>query len=117
MADRASPCGIIDITTNVAAGETATITSVLSDFELLHVVISGADGAIATVQKNGSTAAVAYTVAGPPVTQGCTITDAEASFTVSDTLTVAVTVANVTRITLFTRYPDAYAGTLTVAVA
>ena len=116
MADRSSPCGIIDITTAVNSGQTATVTSVLSGFELVYVSVQGANGCTATVKKNGNTAAVANYATGAPVTQGCTITNANASFASADTLTIEITGANATRITLFTRFPDAYADTLTVTV-
>lgn len=119
MADRQSPCGVIDITTAIASGETATVTSVLNAFELVHVVVTGADGCTATVQKNGSTAAVAtyHVEGGGDPTNSCLITNDSASFSTADTLTIAVTGANATRVTLFTRYPDAYADALTVTVA
>jgi hypothetical protein len=119
MANRASPSGIIDITTAVNNGQTATITSVISDFELVWVVLTGADGCIATVKKNGVTAAVAtyHVENGGDPTNSCVITNAQSSFSTSDVLTIAVTGANASRITLMTRFPDAYADPLTVAVA
>jgi len=117
MADRESPCGIIDITTPVNSGQTATVTSIISAFELVYVSVQGANGCTATVKKNGNIAAVANYATGAPVTQGCTITNANASFAAADTLTIEVATANATRITLFTRFPDAYADTLTVTVA
>lgn len=118
MADRSSPCGVIDITTGVNSGQTATITSVLSDFELVNVAVSGADGCTATVRKNGATAAVAtFHIEGGDPTNSCLITNAQASFTPADALTIVVSGANATRITLFTRYADAYADALTVVVA
>lgn len=119
MADRSSPCGVIDITTAINAGQTATITSVESDFELVHVVVTGADGCVATVANGGATAAVAtyHIEGGGDPTNSCLITNANATFTTADALTIAVTGANATRVTLFTRYPDAYADTLTVTVA
>jgi hypothetical protein len=118
MANKASPSGILDITSAVNNGQTATITSVISDFELVWVVITGADGCIATVKKNGVTAAVAtyHVENGGDPTNSCVITNAQTSFSSTDVLTVAVTGANVLRITLMTRFPDAYADDLTVAI-
>ncbi|MBO73844.1 MAG: hypothetical protein CMD33_01060 [Flavobacteriales bacterium] len=119
MADRASPCGIIDITTGINAGQTATITSVLSDFELVGVSVSGDNGVIATVKKNGTTAAVAYRAGSTNgnLDSSTQITNANASFAAADALTIEITQANATRVTIFTRYPDAYADILTVVVA
>jgi hypothetical protein len=119
MANRASPCGIIDITSAVNAGQTATVTSVLDAFELVHVAVTGADGCVATVKKNGNIAAVAtyHIEGGGDPTNSCLITNANAGFTTADALTIEVTGANATRVTLFTRYPDAYADVLTVVVA
>ena len=119
MANRASPCGIIDITSAINAGQTATVTSVLDAFELVHVAVTGADGCVAAVKKNGATAAVAtyHVENGGDPTNSCVITNANTSFSTADALTIEVTGANATRVTLFTRYPDAYADVLTVAVA
>ena len=73
----------------------------------------------ATVKKNGNTAAVAtyHIEGGGDPTNSCLITNANAGFTTADALTIEVTGANATRVTLFTRYPDAYADVLTVVVA
>lgn len=117
MSAKSSSSGVIDITTAINNGQTATIGTRLDAFELVWVTVEGADGAIATVKKGAATAAVAYYVAGPPVTQGCSITNANTSFTSTDSLTVAITGANATRVTLFCRYPDAYAYNLSISVA
>jgi len=119
MANRASPCGIIDITSAINAGQTATITSVLDAFELVHVAVTGSAGCVATVKKNGNIAAVAtyHFPGGGDPTNSCSITNVNASFTPADALTIEVADANATRVTLFTRYPDAYADVLTVVVA
>ena len=119
MADRQSPCGVIDITTAINSGQTATVTSVLDAFELVNVAVTGADGCTATVQKNGATAAVAtyHVEDGGDPTNSCVITNANTSFSTADALTIVVSGANATRVTLFTRYPDEYADVLSVAVA
>lgn len=118
MADRQSPCGVIDITTAIDNGKTATVTSILDAFELVHVAVTGADGCVATVKKGANTAAVAtFHIEGGDPTNSCVITNANTSFTTADALTIVVTGANATRVTLFTRYPDEYADKLTVAVA
>ena len=116
MANRESPAGIIDITSAIGVGQVATVTNRLSAFELVGVAVYGSNGAIATVKKGASTAAIAYYVAGPPVTQGCSIVNAQTSFSTSDTLTITGSGAAITRVVLHVRYPDAYAGTLTVTV-
>lgn len=118
MADRQSPCGVIDITTPINDLETATITSVLDAFELVNVAVTGADGCVATVKKNGNIAAVAtyHVENGGDPTNSCVITNANTSFTPADALTIEVTGANATRVTLFTRYPDEYADVLSVSV-
>lgn len=119
MADRQSPCGVIDITTAINSGQTATVTSILDAFELVHVAVTGLDGCIATVKKGANTAAVAtyHVENGGDPTNSCVITNANTSFTTADALTIEITGANATRVTLFTRYPDEYADKLTVAVA
>ena len=101
-----SPTFSIDITDNFAATDVSTITNPGQAFELIGVIASGTNTAVATVVNDGTggTAAVA-TVGAAGST--CTITDANATFGASDDISITVTTEAITRITLLCRSASA----------
>lgn len=98
-----SPTFSIDITDDIASGETTTVTNPGQAFEIIGVLISGVNGGTATVRKNdggGGTAAVATLIAAG---SSCQITDANASFAATDNIHVTGGVQTVTRVTILCR--------------
>jgi hypothetical protein len=119
MADRFSPEFVIDITTNVNAGQTATISGLGQAFELIDLRVAGSNGCTVIVSNNGSSAAF-KTVNGIALGwMGDTtiLNEANTSFSATAVITAAVTVANATRIELVCRAADAVARPVTVTVA
>lgn len=119
MASTQSPISTLDIypEVNITAGQTVTVTSILSDFVLVGATVQGTTGTIATIRKNGLTAAVATYAAGPPVANSCVLTNANTSFAATDALTIVISGATATRITLYVSFPNVYADALTTSIA
>lgn len=119
MADRFSPQFVIDITSNVTAGQTATISGFGQAFELVDLVVAGTSGCRVTVSNDGNQAARRY-VNGIGLGQlGDTVslTDANTSFSATAVITALVENADATRIQLVCRAADAIARPVTVSIA
>lgn len=98
-----SPTFSIDITDDINAGQSTTVTNPGQAFEVIAVVVSGTAGGVVTVKKNtsgGNTAATATLIAAG---SSCQITDANSSFQSSDNVWVGAATQNVTRVTLICR--------------
>jgi hypothetical protein len=98
-----SPTFCIDITTDIPATKSVTVTNPGQAFELVDVCVSGTATAVATVKKNttgGTTAAVATVIAAG---SSCQINDANSSFAATDNVWVGVATADATRVTLLCR--------------
>jgi hypothetical protein len=119
MSDRFSTEFVIDIDTAVNSGQIATISGFGQAFELTDVRVAGSNGCTVRVANNGSNAAF-KTVNGIALGwMGDTtqFNEANVAFSATAVITVAVTVANATRIQLVCRAADAVARTVTVTVA
>lgn len=119
MADRYSPEFVIDIDTNVNAGQTATISGFGQAFELIDLRVVGADGCRVTVNNNGSQAARKYVnaIALGQMGDTTTLDDAFTAFSSTAVITAVVANANATRIQLVCRAIDSIARQVTVTVA
>lgn len=119
MADRYSPEFVLDITTNVNAGQTATISGLGQAFELVDLRVVGGNGCTVTVSNDGNAAAL-KTVNGIALGQmgeSTLLDETYTAFSSTATITAAVTNANATRIELVCRAVDAVARAVTVTVA